>query len=165
MTSTVIAPEQFYLLPGACRCAAAPTILTTVLGSCVAVCLWDGFNRIGGMNHFVLPSSLEGERSARFGDVANEALIEGMLGLGAALVHLRAKVFGGAAVLSADESGSSVGDQNVAAAFDYLGRRRIPVAAHRTGGRQGRLITLHTQSGEVDLRPVGARAAVEQGRR
>jgi chemotaxis protein CheD len=159
------APDRIFLLPGMCHCALAPAVLTTVLGSCVSICLWDGVNRIGGMNHYILPASLDGERSTRFGDTAIEHLVQGMLELGSNLPDLRAKVFGGAAVLAVADGAKSVGEQNVAAAFEHLEQHRIPIAIHRTGGRLGRLIRLYTQTGEVDLQPVGMAVNSRPGRR
>jgi chemotaxis protein CheD len=151
------ASDHAFVLLGALYCARTPTVLTTVLGSCVSICLWDRIRCAGGMNHFLLPTSRNGERSPRFGDVATERLIQGMLQLGCEASDLRAKVFGGAAVLPVGEAEACVGEQNVAAAFEHLAQRGIPVVTHRTGGRSGLVVRLHTHSGDVELRPVGAR--------
>jgi chemotaxis protein CheD len=145
------AAAQLTLLPGDVRCRAEPTILTTVLGSCVAVCLWDITGGAGGMNHFVLPVAAGGERSSRYGDVAMEDLLAGLVGLGARQADLRAKVFGGAAVL-VNARGESVGSGNVRLALRWLRRAGIPIAARRTGGVVGQHIRFHTGSGEALVR-------------
>ena len=51
----------------------ADAMLSTVLGSCISVCLTDGDARIGGMNHFLLPQG-RGDDSGhiRFGVNAME---------------------------------------------------------------------------------------------
>lgn len=148
-------PRQILLEPGGLFCSAEPVVIRTVLGSCVAVCLVDRHCRAGGMNHYVLPSSPNAPSSLRYGAVAIEELILWMNRLGCATVDLRAKVFGGAAVLPFGAGEDTVGDKNVAIALDVLRRRSIPVVARRTGGESGLLIRLYTAAGEVMVRPIG----------
>lgn len=160
-------PRQVFLLPGTLHVAAEPTLVTTVLGSCIAVCLWDHSHRQGGMNHFVLPADTGREGHARYGDVAIDRLIDGMAALGSQLGDLRAKLFGGAAVLptlSAPGSRSAtVGARNLRMAQARLAQYRIPVVAQRTGGASGLVIRLDTGSGEVTLRTVTSRTAAGGG--
>jgi chemotaxis protein CheD len=151
--------ELVYLLPGTSHCARRPAVVTTVLGSCVAVCLWDSVTHAGGMNHYLLPHAPPGDISERFGDVANERLIGRMIQLGARRENLRAKVFGGASVLAVEAEGRSVGEANVEVALEQLRRHRIPIVVRRTGGRRGRLIRLFTDTGEVELQEFRAPAA------
>ncbi len=152
---------EVFLTPGNLHCATEPSRVTTILGSCVAVCLWDRALRAGGMNHYVLPYRRDDSVSARFGDVAIERLVEEMLVLGCRGTSLRAKVFGGAAVLPFTAGGDPVGDQNVRLALERLSQRGIPVIARRTGGRSGLLIRFFTDSGDVLVRRV-ASAVVEK---
>ena len=140
--------RRLFLSPGEILCASEPTLISTVLGSCVAVTLWDPERRIGGLNHFVLP---RGGSSARYGETAVRELIESMLELGAHLRSLEAKVFGGAAVLPTGGPGS-VGAANVAFALGELSRRGIPVAGRRTGGEHGRLLIFNTETGDGFVR-------------
>ena len=79
-----------YLVPGRLHAASEPTAITTVLGSCVAVCLHDPLASVGGMNHYLLPWPAPHERSARFGSIAIESLLESVLRLGAHQPRLRA---------------------------------------------------------------------------
>lgn len=140
--------HRVFLSPGEVICAAAPTLISTVLGSCVAVTLWDKGQRVGGVNHFVLP---RGGDTSRYGDAAMTELLEGVVELGAHLRSLEAKVFGGAAVLPVGGQGS-VGTANVAFALSELSRRGIPVAGRRTGGERGRLLMFNTETGEAFVR-------------
>lgn len=140
--------RRVFLSPGEVMCLAEPTIVTTVLGSCVSVTLWDKDRRIGGLNHFVLP---RGGASSRYGDTAMLELLEGVLALGAHLRSLEAKVFGGAAVLPVGGEGT-VGSSNVAFALGELARRGIPVAGRRTGGDRGRLLMFNTETGDAFVR-------------
>ncbi len=94
------ATEIFYLEPGGLLVSKQPCTLRTVLGSCVAVCLYDPELRQGGMNHFMLPHAPSTqEKSLRYGDRALLALIERLAGMGSDSRRLCASVFGGAGVL------------------------------------------------------------------
>jgi chemotaxis protein CheD len=148
---------QVALMPGELHCSAEPTLLVTLLGSCVAVCLWDKTRRIGGMNHFVLPSDPGGQGSARYGDIAMRELEAGLHHLGSRLVDLQAKVFGGAAVLPF-MGNQSVGSSNVRFALDRLSRHRIRVTAQRTGGILGQQVQFHTGTGDAFVRYIPATA-------
>ena len=70
---------QVYLHAGQIAVASEPAAITTILGSCVAVCLRDPDSRVGGMNHFLLPHHVERERSPRFGSCAIPALIDAVV--------------------------------------------------------------------------------------
>jgi hypothetical protein len=71
-----VARTKVYLHPGQVFAAAYPTTVTTILGSCVSLCLWDPTLRIGGINHFLLPFWIgDDAASPRFGTVAIESLI------------------------------------------------------------------------------------------
>lgn len=149
------AEVQVSLMQGDIHFSAAPKVLVTVLGSCVAVCLWDKLHCIGGMNHFVLPNDRNGERSTRYGDVAIDELEAGLLRLGCRLSDLQAKVFGGAAVLPFG-GGQTVGQNNVQLALDRLRHDHIRVTAQRTGGTLGQQVRFHTRTGEAFVRYIVA---------
>ena len=140
--------HRIFLSPGEVVCASEPTLITTVLGSCVTVTLWDKDRRVGGLNHFVLP---RGGAGSRYGDTAMLELLEGVLDCGAHLRSLEAKIFGGAAVLPVGGQGS-VGTANVAFALGELSRRGIPVVGRRTGGERGRYLIFNTETGDVFVR-------------
>jgi chemotaxis protein CheD len=146
-----ISGSQVTLMQGDLHYSADPKILMTVLGSCVAVCLWDKTRGIGGMNHFVLPCDRKGESNTRYGDVAIDELQAGLLRLGCRAVDLQAKVFGGAAVLPFG-GGQTVGSNNVRYALERLHRDHIRVIARRTGGILGMQVRFHTGSGDAFIR-------------
>ena len=150
---------RVYLLPGALHCDDAPSLVTTVLGSCVAVCLSDPSRGISGINHFVLPRSLGNSANLRYGDVSIERLVEAMLRLGSRVEHLQAKVFGGAAVLPTSSIDMNIGAQNVGVAIERLTSLAIPIIARRTGGRSGMAVKLFTTTGDVLVRRVASRPA------
>jgi len=105
--------------------------ISTLLGSCVAVCLYDAALHIAGMNHFMLPD--DGGRdtvgsSARYGTYAMEVLINHLLKLGARRNRLEAKVFGGGAVMESLAS-SNVGVRNAEFVLKFLNTEKVPVVA------------------------------------
>lgn len=156
---------RVFLLPGGMHCATEPSIVTTVLGSCVAVCLSDRSRRCSGINHYVLPRCGGDEFNLRYGDVAIDGLVEEMLRLGCAMADLEAKIFGGAAVLATATPDNNIGTQNVDIAVERLQGFGIPIVARRTGGRSGMSLRLLTRSGDVLVRRVGSPAAREANAR
>ena len=148
-TSAAVERRQAYLLPGQLFASAEPCQIKTILGSCVAICLWDKRRSAGGMNHFLLPASREGQApSLRFADEATRVLLQELRALGCRPPNLRAKIFGGAAILqNRDRYASSLGAQNVAAALELLRKADIPVIARETGGAQGRKVLFNTDDG------------------
>ncbi len=127
-------------------------VISTILGSCVAVCLWDRVRRIGGMNHILLPESARTDMLTRsVGAGAMEALINAMLKVGAMKSDFDAKVFGGAAVVAGL---SDIGERNGSFALDYLATERIPVISQSLGGTQARRIRFWPESGRVSQKLV-----------
>ena len=139
-----------YVHPGQLVVSADVGVLTTILGSCVAVSLYDPARAIGGINHYLLPRGASDSESARFGAVALPRLLRELLGLGAAKPDLLAKVFGGASVLEGASGG--LGRANVAVALSFLDAQGIPVVARHTGGTRGRKLILQTSTGVVWLK-------------
>lgn len=154
------APDQgagrptVYLHPGQLYVAARPAAITTVLGSCVAVCLWDPTTGIGGANHYMLPSNLgSGQDSARFGDVAFPQLLETLLGEGVEARNLRAKLFGGATVIrTVQHHHKPLGAHNVELAYRLLREHKIPLIEQDVEGTCSRKVIFHTDTGVVALR-------------
>ena len=142
------------ILPGEYFVTQADIVLVTVLGSCVAACILDTENGIGGMNHFMLPD--EGGRevvssSARYGTYAMEVLINHLLKLGARRNRLEAKVFGGGAVLES-LSTSNVGARNAEFVLDYLKTEKIPVVAKDLLDSYPRKVYYFPNNGRVMLK-------------
>ncbi len=90
-----------------------------------------------------------GLASPRFGNIANEKLLQVFVNLGSAKMHLEAKVFGGA---NQTTSYNDVGTRNIDVAFEFLERMEIPVIAKNVGGEVGRKIVFDTYTGEVRMK-------------
>lgn len=148
---------EAYLHQGQVVAFATPTVITTVLGSCVSVCLWDAGEGTGGMNHFLLPEAPAGETaSLRYAEPAFEKLLARLLALRARHERLQAKLFGGAALAAAPDT-TPLGARNVEAARRLLEAHRIPLVAEDTGGSSGRKLLFETQMGTAWVRFLGER--------
>lgn len=122
-------------------------VLTTILGSCVATCLWDPNAGVGGMNHFLLPGDADsGSDSMKYGVNAMELLVNGLLQHGAARSKLQAKVFGGARVI---RNLSDVGSKNAAFALEFLRLEGIPCMANSLGGDRARRVRFWPLTGRA----------------
>jgi chemotaxis protein CheD len=116
------------VLPGEYYVSGDDLVIMTVLGSCIAACLWDGKARAGGMNHFMLPDGDSADGFGRYGSYAMELLINEMLKMGARRETMQAKVFGGAQVMAGFTT-MNVGERNTKFVLDYLATERIPVVS------------------------------------
>ncbi|MDD4944541.1 MAG: chemoreceptor glutamine deamidase CheD [Rhodoferax sp.] len=116
------------VLPGEYFVSNEDLMIMTVLGSCIAACLWDPRIRAGGMNHFMLPDGDSADGGGRYGSYAMELLINQMLKMGARRETMQAKVFGGAQVMAGFTS-MNVGERNTKFVLDYLATERIPVVS------------------------------------
>lgn len=116
------------VLPGEYFVSSDDLMVMTVLGSCIAACIWDSRVRAGGMNHFMLPEGDAAEGGGRYGSYAMELLINHLLKLGARRESMQAKVFGGAQVMAGFTS-MNVGERNTKFVLDYLAMERIPVVS------------------------------------
>jgi chemotaxis protein CheD len=143
--------RRIYLHPGSLWAETFAGIVTTVLGSCVSVCLWDPLTTLGGINHFILPHG-GATPSARYGNHAMALLLARVLETGAQRETLLACVFGGASVMPGEPAGPTLGSRNVAEAFDFLERNGIAVLRHDVEGRQGRKLTFRTADGTTLIR-------------
>lgn len=128
------------------------TKVFTILGSCVAVVLWDEQTKIGGANHFLLPTwNNKGAPDVRYGDVAVTELHDKTILSGAVKRRLVAKVYGGASMLKLDNSSFNIGQRNIDIAKEKLRELHIPIVEEITGGTLGRKILFDPQTGDVKL--------------
>ena len=124
-------------------------VLTTVLGSCVACCIHDTALGIGGMNHFLLPDTvndLSGAEHRRYGVHLMELLLNELYKRGARRERLEVKVFGGANVVPGL---TDIGAQNAEFAKRFLASEEISYAGGHTGGDQARRVQFWPASGRA----------------
>jgi chemotaxis protein CheD len=136
------------VLPGEYFVSNEDLVIMTVLGSCIAACMWDGPAKVGGMNHFMLPEGEGMEGFGRYGSYAMELLINEMLKMGARRETMQAKIFGGAAVMAGFTT-MNVGERNTKFVKDYLATERIPVVSQDVMDVQPRKVCFFPVTGKA----------------
>lgn len=150
--------EIAVIMPGEYFVSREPMIVSTVLGSCVSVCIRDPLAGVGGMNHFMLPAPKGDGRSdswgesARYGSFAMELLINEILKRGGHRSRMEVKVFGGGKIY---DGSVDIGSNNAAWAMHYLAEESLPVAKLDVGGVCPRRVYYFTQDGRVLLKKLG----------
>lgn len=153
--------ERRSIIVGQVFASRSPAVVSTVLGSCIAACLYDSALSIGGMNHFMLPESNRGATSASFGIHAMELLINQIMQLGGDRRRLQAKIFGGANVLALQGQQLQIGMRNVKFIREFLADEGIPITAHRLGGSSGVKLCFFTHTAKALVRPLSNSALNE----
>ncbi len=151
------------ILPGQFYVSTAGEMVATVLGSCISACVRDPINKVGGMNHFMLPIQRENgagvngfstngiSDAARYGNWAMEYLINEILKNGGRRENLEVKVFGGGKVIS-QMNRIDVGMQNINFVKNYLQQEGLRVAASDVGGPNPRKVLYFTDTGSAKVR-------------
>jgi chemotaxis protein CheD len=138
--------KTYFLQPGFIIASQEPQLIHIVLGSCVAVCLWDSQQKFGGACHYIYPRYAGQKPNGKFGDVAISHLIHLMLDLGSDINHLKAHIVGGGNRL---DSSSSLGGDNAEIAEIILRQDRIKIVTKATGGSFGRKVIYNSMSGKI----------------
>ena len=146
--------DNIYLKPGEVLVSRQPVLVSTVLGSCVAVTMFSASRGFGAICHAMLPENTGYENDLRYVDTALQHIYGKILnwGIGA---DLEVKLFGGAQVLDVGGKSSdrlTIGDQNVSKAEAVLASMGLEISARDTGGMQGRKLFFCTRSGDVYMR-------------
>lgn len=145
MTKKIITQGEHYV-------SADPEIaISTILGSCVACCLWDPLAKVGGMNHILLANSRHSSSDApdSMGVNAMEVMINEMLKLGASRDRLMAKAFGGAQMISGL---SEIGPANCVFARNFLRNEAIECVSESLGGTQARHVIFFPTTGAAKMK-------------
>lgn len=163
--------ERLYvnILPGEYYVTKKSATIRTLLGSCVAACLYDPVNRVVGMNHFLLSNRRYARdlpvclsEAGRYGIHAMELLINDMLKLGAKRRNLRAKAFGGGSIYlnpTAKDNFFCVGDVNARFIREFLKNDGIPLVAEDLGGENARIIHFLFDDYSVHVKKIGKTTA------
>ena len=144
-TKDPIKQPGYYLKPGYIFLPRTPTVISTVLGSAISVCLYDVKLKIGGMNHFKMPVSPGKEKhTAIYGDIATRVLIRMMMSEGSKTKNIEAQIIGGA--MNHDISDTDIGRENRIIARNILMKAGIKIVSEDSGGSKGRKIIFDTSS-------------------
>lgn len=143
--------SRFYLHAGQVHVSTSGCELVSIVGSCVAVLIWDSELHFGGGAHFLLPAyEGEGEASPRYGSIAMDMLISGLKQRGSHISDLVAHVYGGASVATALRAmGENLGQRNVEQAMAALQAASIRIGDSVRGGTVGRKVVFHTADGSA----------------
>lgn len=122
-------------------------VISTVLGSCISICLWDPVRRVGGMNHLLLPDMRDNTSGANtVGAIAMERLVNRLVKMGAERSRLNAKLFGGSSMLSGL---TDIGARNAAFGKAYLATENIPCVNESLGGSLARKLRFWPATGNA----------------
>lgn len=145
------------IYPGGFYISNNPTIISTVLGSCVSICFYVKNKGIGAMCHCVLPEGKPDTPAERFRFVKTtiQEMLDLMRDKGVNKTEIQAMLFGGARTLA--EHNYAVGIRNVAMAQKMLKKNNIPIIAENTGGIIGRKVHFNTKTGEIFLRKINSK--------
>jgi chemotaxis protein CheD len=146
--------NKVLLLPGEYYISRKPHEISTLLGSCVAVCLYNRRNKFGGMNHYMLPTSGMEPQSPKYGDFSIGLMIRFMKEQSGSLEGVEAMIFGGARLMSAPQTGANIGEANLAMARNMLREHHIPITRSQVGGNSGLKIRYQTWDNQVQWRPL-----------
>lgn len=139
-----ISADHYFLERGFVYFSAKPVVVSTVLGSCVAVTLWDSRLRAGAMCHFLHAAARNpAQATPVYGNAATKALLSLMDDAGSNRKDLEAQIIGGASLQGQENS------KGIEAARRMLSRRGVRVVSEDTGGRMGRKVVFDLYSGEV----------------
>jgi len=150
---------EIYLQPGEWELVRTPTVLKTVLGSCVGITFRAPRLGIGALCHPMLPhcaarpGMFRNPASAgRYVDSIVREMARSFDSLGASRSEVEVKLFGGADVLATISGRATVGTMNAKTALGVLEEEGFRLAAKHVGGSRGVFIEFHTGTGEVLLR-------------
>jgi len=148
--------ERVFLLPGEFHTTKKPKMLVTLLGSCVAVCLYNIHNKSAAMNHFLRnKSSKPDDDVGYYGNLSIRNIVESLLAIDGNTHHYQAKIYGGAAVVDHLNFGEGIGKQNIATAEEVLAQYNIPIVERNVGERRARKIYFNTSDFNVVCKIVG----------
>jgi len=138
------------ILPGEVYVTKSHELVSTLLGSCIAVCMRDRINNVGGMNHFKLPTAHDSRKptnDANYGLYAMELLINEIMKNGGQRANLECHVFGGGRVIASIQS--DIGDKNITFINQFLKEERIRIVQQKTGGTSGLQVYYHPITGHA----------------
>jgi chemotaxis protein CheD len=149
------------LLPGDYYVTTQDELITTVLGSCISACVRDNVTGIGGMNHFMLPETMNTHldkvreslvgRSTRYGNYAMEHLINTILANGGKRKNLEIKVFGGGKIIP---TLGDVGLRNIGFVLNYINEEGLTLLSQDLGDIYPRKVNFYPKTGKVRMKKI-----------
>jgi chemotaxis protein CheD len=146
---------KVFLKPGELYLGKRPVVISTILGSCLSITMFNVRLGVGGICHALLPnvSELKKENEFRYVDSSVSYMLNEFEKMGIKKNEIEVKVFGGASIIDATYK-KSVGQANVEAALNIIRDKELQVLAYDFGGTLGRKIIFNTQTGCVLLKKI-----------
>lgn len=143
--------SKYYLKIGYLYITDKETIIETILGTCVGICLYDNVKKIGGMNHYLLGKRKDDDLfSTRYGDVSINEMLRSFRKNGSDFRHLSAMIIGGSTIcIDGEFFGVSRG--NIDVAEEILENNKIRVTDKIVGGSLARKVLYNTYKNEIDI--------------
>ncbi len=137
--------------------AAQPSVLRTILGSCVGICVYDRMKKTGSLAHILLPNNPGDGNPEKYADTAVPLMVQRLIKEGCKKEFMSAKLAGGAAMFKFNSNVAlgQIGDRNVEEARKMLEKHGIPVVAEDIGGNAGRVIDFFLEDGRLKVKAGG----------
>ncbi|HON77655.1 MAG TPA: chemotaxis protein CheD [Spirochaetota bacterium] len=134
-----------------------PSVLRTILGSCVGICIYDRNKKIGGMAHVLLPHQQGDGKEEKYADTAIPLLIKKLIKMGCTREMMSAKIAGGASMFKFQSSVAlgQIGNNNIDMTKKVLEENKIPITAEDVGGNTGRVIDFFLEDGRLKVKAAG----------
>lgn len=149
--------DNVYLGPGEVYITEKPTVVSTVLGSCVAVTMYCERFRTGGICHAMLPVNQNDSSPFRYVDSSILYMINKFLSMGIRRDEIEVKLFGGGNVIYFSDENDTIGCKNVGTALAVIGREKLRLTVSDVNGSTGRKLLFHTHTGEIFMKRIGIR--------
>lgn len=140
------------------KIGSSPSVLRTILGSCVSICIYDRMKKIGGLVHILLPTNQDHNVNlSKYADTGVPSLVNSLIKEGAKKEYLSAKIAGGASMFKFDANLAlgKIGDKNVEETKSALKRLGIPILAEDIGGSNGRVVDFYLEDGRMKIKAAG----------
>lgn len=146
--------KEYFINPGELIFTKKPVIIKTVLGSCVAVIIFDKKKKFAGLVHYLLPVSPDKSVSTKYGDVAVPTLINKFLNAGSLIGDLEASIAGGAFIIFDQSEIFFIGDRNVDIAQKILKQNNVRIKSQNVGGEKGRKVFFDTENNQIGVQTI-----------
>jgi chemotaxis protein CheD len=140
---------KIFLKPGELCVCNRPAQVSTILGSCIAVTIFNQRLRIGAICHAILPKNPKGRDALRYVDSAISFMLQKLDAMGIGKNEMEVKLLGGADVLERNGTAQSVGQKNIETALEIITQENLSLAGSDVGGRMGRKLHFYTYTGRL----------------
>jgi len=148
--------KEIFLHPGQFYFAGTGTQIGTLLGSCIAICLWHPVLKIGGMCHFVMPTASDPKVTGldgRYAEDAMEMFHQSVRMKNSAMKEYQALIYGGGNMMNVSTKAEedTIGMRNAGVAMELLMADQVAIMVVDVGENWARRISFNVATGEVKV--------------